>query len=174
MYDFICMVTVICELTKRCRESVVDSGKGSAAVTLLAFRLLSNCFKQSGSARAAIDCASTIISLSIESINSSSKNVRLAIATVLLNMSTVISQKDEMFSESIANELINSLSLIFDDPAYTENKTTAARALLALGTILFAMRQKGLRSSHESKLGTVINNVEESPLQKEVLDLLSV
>mmetsp|Transcript_4966 Transcript_4966/g.6739 ORF Transcript_4966/g.6739 Transcript_4966/m.6739 type:complete len:810 (-) Transcript_4966:216-2645(-) len=166
--------SVICELTKRCRESVVDSGKGSAAVTLLAFRLLSNCFKQSGSARAAIDCASTIISISIESINSSSKNVRLAIATVLLNMSTVISQKDEMFSESIANELINSLSLIFDDPAYTENKTTAARALLALGTILFAMRQKGLRSSHESKLGTAINNVEESPLQKEVLDLLNV
>jgi len=48
---------------------VVDSGKGSAAVTLLAFRLLSNRFKQSGSGRAAIDCVSTIISISIESIN---------------------------------------------------------------------------------------------------------
>ena len=98
----------------------------------------------------------------------------LAITTVLLNMSTVISQKDETFSESIANELINSLSLIFEDPAYTENKTTAARALLALGTILLAMRQKGLRSSQEGKLVTAINNLHESSLQKEVLDVLSV
>uniref|UniRef100_A0A7S2ULF7 Phospholipase A-2-activating protein n=1 Tax=Attheya septentrionalis TaxID=420275 RepID=A0A7S2ULF7_9STRA len=122
-----------CALEK-CKEVVDQNVQGTAAVAvpMLSLRLFANCFKGgSGSLAAASTNIVGILECAQQFCNSSNKNIRLSVATVLLNASSYV------YSTKNTNAIPPIVSLgsaILTSGLYETE--AIVRSLVAMGTVL--------------------------------------
>lgn len=110
--------------------SLCDKDTDGVAVPMLTLRLIANCFKLSAEA---LDLTQ-VMTLTEKYIRSSNKNVRLSVATVLLNVSTYLHTTPA--ATNVAAQVVAQVNAILD--AKTYDTESLSRALVALGTVLLA------------------------------------
>lgn len=100
------------------------------AVPMLTLRLIANCFK--GPVEA-LDLEQ-VMELTEKYVRSSNKNVRLSVATVLLNVSSYLNASPSATNVSV--QVVSQVNSVLD--AKTYETEAMVRALVALGTVLLA------------------------------------
>ena len=149
---------------------------------MLSMRLLANAFRQGGSNKAATEGCIDIIKCVQQHVSTENKNVRLAIATVLMNMSSSLANDESMTgTEQVFQELLELLRTILGSKSYVESPEGLTRSLLALGTIIHILRKKNAFNSAPALLTIILeikgrlasNTTKTASIVEEVCDILT-
>ncbi len=110
-------------------------GTSAVAVPMLSLRLFANCFKGgSGSTEAIVVHIGSVLEATETLVLSSNKNIRLSVATVLLNVTSYYHANEGKGAESSAYYIVSMLTSIIESKSYDEE--SLFRSLVALGTLI--------------------------------------
>jgi len=131
------------------------------AVPMLTMRLLANSYKGGiGSAEAAWGLMDRILECTEGCVPSGNKNVRLSVATVLLNTSSYMHASSTRSSSSAAVRILDIVGNIVGCGAYESE--AIVRSLVALGTVLLLPGESGMeakRVTNERSIGSMLERV---------------
>ena len=125
-----------------------DKDTDGVAVPMLTLRLIANCFKESAEA---LDLNQVMV-LTGKYIRSSNKNVRLSVATVLLNVSSYLYTSPA--ATNVSTQVVAQVNGILDAKTYDTDSTV--RALVALGTILLARKEDAKAAANSLYMATKV------------------
>ena len=138
-------------------------------------RLIANTFKNSGSVKGARQLLSDILQCINSHLGSNNKNTRLAISTVLLNISCLLSNDDSVsMNDPIFEEMFKILLLAINSPSYADSRVTISRLLLAIGTVTYIVRSKGVYKKQHSELLAAVARISNNDVVDEVIDVLTL
>ena len=165
---------VIDAVLVNCEQASLNNSKGAKAVPLLTMRLLANAFKHTGPAKAARHCLEEVVKCTKGNMLTSNKNTRLAISTLLLNISCSLASESSIIeSEKFVNELFDAHLLAINTPAFAESETAISRLLLATGTVAYTLRSQG-KLKNNSKLLAAVARTQVVDISEEVIDVMTV
>ena len=108
-------------------------------------------------------------------ISSTNKNTRLAIATLLLNMtSSFVNDNHIVGIEEIFDNIFDVLLLAVNSPSFTDSQVTMTRILLAVGTLAFVARSRGMYRKQKSELLAAVARISDNDVVNEVVDILTL
>lgn len=113
-------------------DKKTTGGPTEIAIPMLTLRLCANCFRGGdGSLRAVSGLMNRVLKCAQSNVSSTNKNIRLSVATVLLNASVAILKEN-----SEHKNVIESIAMTALDSNVYEAEATI-RCLVALGTVLY-------------------------------------
>jgi phospholipase A-2-activating protein len=123
---------VIGNALSMCEDTSGLEGPAAVAIPMLSLRLFANAFRGGpGSLEAVANQLEPVLKCSEKFIESSNKNVRLSVATLLYNIGYYVQSKDQ--SPVIASQVVVQVDTILKNKAYESE--AIFRALVALGTV---------------------------------------
>lgn len=154
-------------------ESSNVVGMPAIAIPMLSMRLFANCFRGGkGSSEAAISRIPEILRCAESFVSSKNKNIRLALSTVLLNISSYLYSVGSFQDESIPALYLSVVGGVVGNGAYETE--ALVRVLVGLGTILlvddkckeeakalqFSSMVQRVDSGHGEKASAVVNEIQ--------------
>jgi len=113
--------------------SLCEKDQESVPVAMLTLRFNANCLK----AQIGVLDLEKVLLLTEKYLLSKNKNVRLSVATVLLNVSSYLNVQQN--AENVSQTLVTQLTSILESKIYETEATV--RALVALGTVIMARNE---------------------------------
>ena len=121
-----------------CGQVTEADGTAFSAVPMLTLRLVCNCFKAGSGALGAVSgVLQDILATTERFIGSSSKHIRLSIATVLLDVSSFLKVNGD--ATDVSGQIVYQVNTILESRAYESE--AVVRSLVALGTVLLASEE---------------------------------
>ena len=151
-----------------------DAAAKEVAVPMLTMRLIANCYKGGpGSAGAAGILVNKILDCAEACATSCNKNVRLSVATAILNTSSYMYASSTPIPSSVAMRLVDVVGTIAGSGMYETE--AMVRALVALGTVLLlpGCGPEVKMLAKERSIGSMVERVAAGAVSKEILSVLS-
>ena len=159
-----------------------DAAAKDVAVPMLTMRLISNCYKGGpGSSGAAGTLVAKILDCAEACAASDNKNVRLSVATAILNTSSYMhASSTASFPSSVASRVVDIVGTIVGCGKYESEPIV--RSLVALGTVLLLPGSCGSEVKNlakERSIGSMVERVAAghgemaSAVSKEIMSILS-
>jgi phospholipase A-2-activating protein len=140
------------------------------AVPMLTLRLIANCF----SGHTNVLDLNQVTMLTEKYIMSSNKNIRLSVATVLLNISSYLHSTQN--ANDVSEQVVRQVNKVLDSKLYDAESIT--RILMALGTILLARTHKAKDTANSLFMATKVemmaspHGLKAQEIAKEIYKLL--
>ena len=110
-----------------------SDGTAAIAVPMLTLRLFANCYKGgSGALGAAVTNMEAILGFTETQLRSTNKNIRLSVATVLVNTALYLHSHQNM--PNVSHQIVSQVNIILESKLY--DGEAMIRSLVALGTAL--------------------------------------
>jgi len=158
-----------------------DAATKEVAVPMLTMRLIANCYKGGpGSAGAAGILVDKILDCAEACVTSDNKNVRLSVATAILNTSSYMHASTTTVSSSVAMRVVDVVGVIAGCGKYETE--AIVRSLVALGTVLLLPGGCGAEVkmlAKERSVGSMVERVAAGhgemacAVSKEIMSVLS-
>ena len=140
--DNVYWVRVLRNAMEHCGKVLEGDGMAFAAVPMLTLRLFSNCMKGgTGSLNAVVTVMSDALDLSAKYVSSGNKNIRLSVATFLLNVASYLHVTPDTPVAGLTARIVKQVNDILETRKYESEAVT--RALVGLGTALLARLDEG-------------------------------
>lgn len=157
-----------------------DAAAKEVAVPMLTMRLIANCYKGGpGAAGAAGILVDKILDCAEICATSGNKNVRLSVATAILNTTSYMHASSTTFSSSVAMRVVDVVGTIAGCGKYETE--AMVRSLVALGTVLLlpGCGSEVKKLANERSIGSMVQRVAgghgemAGAVSKEIMSILS-